>query len=87
MLLCVVNTCIGGDNALQQHLDHHVKNASYLSHHIQNEMITIYGIAVKKSIIKEIKAAKYFAIIVDEAADLVRREQLSLILRFVDADR
>ena len=86
---CSLNTLLssGGDKELEDHLKNHAKNASYLSPQIQNELIDFCGNSIKKKLLEDIKSASYFSIIVDEAADLARREQLSLVLRFVDAKR
>ena len=42
----------------------------------------IYGIQEK--ILHEVRAAKYYSVCADEASDVANKEQLSLILRFVD---
>ena len=49
-------------------------------------MIGICGDIVQTHILDEIRKAKYFSILIDEVADLSRKEQLTLILRFVDKE-
>ena len=60
------------------------KNASYISKTTQNELIKSCGQIITDTIINEVKRNKYFSLIVDEAADCSSKEQLSLVLRFVD---
>ena len=50
----------------------------------QNGLIKSCGQIITDTIINEVKRNKYFSIIADEAADCSNKEQLSLVLRFVD---
>jgi len=61
------------------------KNASYTSPMIQKEILHIFSTKVKETIRKEIGNAK-FCIIVDEARDESMKEQMAIVLRFVDKD-
>ena len=45
-------------------------------------MVQVNG--YKKKILHEVRAAKYYSVCADEASDVANKEQLSLILRFVD---
>ena len=60
------------------------KRATYRSKTTQNELINICGDVVSSTIITEIKKAKYFSIMADEAADISKMEQLSIVIRYVD---
>ena len=66
-------------------LDKAPKNACYTSPDIQKEILQVFATRVKNEIRKEIGDAK-FCIIVDEARDESKKEQMSIVLRFVDQD-
>ncbi|TYH00258.1 hypothetical protein ES288_A10G260000v1 [Gossypium darwinii] len=59
------------------------QNASYTSSTIQKEILQIYANRVRNVIREEIGDRK-FSIIVDEARDESKKEQMAIILRFVD---
>ncbi|XP_042418742.1 zinc finger MYM-type protein 1-like [Zingiber officinale] len=61
------------------------KNAKYTSHDIQKQILHVLSMRVKNVIHEEIGVAKYY-IIVDEARDESKREQVSIVLRFVDTN-
>ncbi|XP_058742087.1 uncharacterized protein LOC131614532 [Vicia villosa] len=59
------------------------ENCKYTSHKIQKELLQILSSRVKKHIREEIGDSK-FCIVVDEARDESKKEQMALVLRFVD---
>eukprot|EP00268_Persea_americana_P015620 TRINITY_DN17296_c0_g1_i1.p1 TRINITY_DN17296_c0_g1~~TRINITY_DN17296_c0_g1_i1.p1 ORF type:complete len:393 (-),score=37.64 TRINITY_DN17296_c0_g1_i1:1144-2322(-) len=64
-------------------LDKAPRNATYTSPKIQKEILHLFSEKVRNAIREEIDDAK-FCIIVDEARDQSKREQMALVLRFVN---
>lgn len=54
----------------------------YTSHEYQNDIISILGKKIKKSIIAEVKEARFFSLLVDETKDCSKKEQIVIILRY-----
>ena len=59
------------------------QNAKYTSHQIQKEILHVFARNVQSSIRHEIDDAR-FCLIVNEARDESIREQMTLVIRFVD---
>ncbi|XP_065662589.1 52 kDa repressor of the inhibitor of the protein kinase-like [Hydra vulgaris] len=74
-----------GDKILEDHLKYYQQTASYISKTSQNQLIKCCGEVVTDAIIGEIKNSKYFSIIAEEASDSNNKEQLSLVIRFIDS--
>ncbi|XP_059630083.1 uncharacterized protein LOC132273067 [Cornus florida] len=66
-------------------LENAPKNAKYTSPQIQKEILHIVSRKVRSKIREDIGDAK-FCILVDEAHDESKREQMALVLRYVDKD-
>ena len=75
-----------GDQVLANHLQSggHRRNALYTSKTIQNELIDICGLIIRTFILKEVRAARFFSIMVDEATDSANDEQLAVSVRYVN---
>ena len=76
-----------GDQTLQHHLKTAPRNATYISKTIQNEMITTVGAIIVNNLSQEIRGSKYFSIMSDEAADISNKENLSVVIRFLDSTK
>jgi hypothetical protein len=64
-------------------LENASKSAKYTSHRIQNEILQVMTSKLRDKIHEDIRDYK-FCIIVDEARDEFKREQMVIVLRFVD---
>ncbi|KAJ3705062.1 hypothetical protein LUZ61_008767 [Rhynchospora tenuis] len=60
-------------------------NAKYTSHHVQKEILHIFGQKVQTAIRDEIGTSK-FCLIVDESRDTSKKEQMAIVLRFFDIE-
>ncbi|XP_025203847.1 zinc finger MYM-type protein 1-like [Melanaphis sacchari] len=58
----------------------------YLSHDIQDQLITLIANKIKNKIVAVIHNSKYYSIMMDCTPDISHKEQLSLIIRVVDMD-
>jgi hypothetical protein len=66
-------------------LENAPKSTKYTSHTIQNEILQVMASKVRDKIREDIGDSKFY-IIVDEARDESKREQMTIVLRFVDKD-
>jgi len=74
-----------GDKLLQDYLETGPKNATYTSNTIQNDIISLVGEAIQKRILNQVhEGSKVFSVIADEARDISNKEQMSLIIKYVD---
>ena len=64
-------------------LDNAPGNAKYIASSIQKEILHIFANKVRKLIREEVGNSKY-CILVDEAVDEANKEQMAIILRYVD---
>ena len=69
---------------LAEHLISATGNATYTSGQIQNELIDIIGRQIRQYIASRVQQAKWFTVIADEVTDASNKEQLSLVVCFVD---
>jgi hypothetical protein len=84
MRLTVVNGAMCAGKTLEELFKSTSKNMTYKSKTTQNEIIDICGDLITKKITDEIREAKFYSILADEASDCGNIEQLSIVLRYVD---
>ena len=58
----------------------------YLSNRIQNELISLLSKCTLDAIVKKVKQARYYSVIMDCTPDLSSQEQLSVVLRVVNCE-
>ena len=87
VFLEIVNLIGRWNEQLKAHLEKSERNPkawpSYTSPTSQNEMIHSSAQLLREDIVKEIKDAVYFAICLDTTPDASKKDQLSMIIRFV----
>ena len=74
------------DPVVQQKLTNAPKNAMYTSPDIQNDLIHIMASMVRNKICSEAKKAVYYSVLADETKDYSKLEQLSIVVRYVNAE-
>ena len=73
-----------GDHNLKRHLETCSRNSHYLSWKIQNEIISATGKLMRNACVKNANAAGFFGVLCDGTTDISVKEQMSLVLRFVN---
>ena len=73
-----------GDKVLEEHFKSAPRNATYRSKTTQNEIIVCCADDINSHIINTIKMNKFFSIMADEVSDCSNKEQMPLVLRYVD---
>jgi hypothetical protein len=58
-------------------------NAKYTHHTVQNALISIMAEMVLQEIAAEVASAQYFSILADESKDLSKKEQVSVVIRYL----
>ena len=75
-----------GDTTLSDHLKSAARNATYTSPDIQNQLINILGDQIRDIILRKVHNSLGFALIADEVTDCSNKEQLCIVLRYVEPE-
>lgn len=75
------------DDVLAAHLSKAPQNARYTSKTIQNELLQVAGDKIHSEILEEVKHAKFYSIIADEVTDVSNREELSLVIQYLNKEQ
>lgn len=81
--LGIINLLAKYDRFLGELVQKHKHKTRYLSPKIQNELITLLGNSIRDSLIKIINHCQFFTIILDTTQDISKKDQLSVIIRYV----
>ena len=76
----------GAGRSLEEYFKSTPRNVTYKSKTTQNEIIDICGELITNKLTDEIREAKFFCVLADEAADCANVEHLSVVVRFVDRE-
>ena len=76
---------VGYNNNIVEIMAKAPKNATYTSPQIKKEILHVISTKVKKAIKEEIGDAK-FCILVDKTRDESMKEQMAVVLRYVDTN-
>ena len=74
------------DKTVQKKSDNNPSNAKYVHHDVQNEIINVMAEMIRKQLRDEVKDAEHFAILVDESKDISKKEQISVIVRYLNTE-
>lgn len=74
-----------GDTALQQHFMSASGSALYTSKSIQNEILQDILHLVTDTITKKVSSSPLWAIVADETTDRAHREQMAVVVRYLDS--
>ena len=73
-----------GDTTLKHHLETAGMNATYTSPDIQNQIINILGDHIREAILTKVRNSLCYALIANEVTDCSNKEQLCIVLRYVE---
>lgn len=74
------------DTTVKKKLENNPSNAKYVHHDVQSEIINVMAEMIRKQLRDEIKDAEHFAILVDESKDISKKEQISVIVRYLNTE-
>ena len=75
------------DPVIKARIEDLPNNAKYTSPDIQNSLINIMASGVQEIICNNIRTAGVYSLLADETKDISKREQLAIVLRYVDPEK
>ena len=75
-----------GDPHLRDHLQRADRNASYKSPDMQSQLINILCDQIRDTNLKNVRSCLLYTVIANEVTDCFNKEQLSLVLRYVEPE-
>ena len=75
------------DPVIKARIEDGPNNSKYTSPDIQNSLINIMASQVQEIICNNIRAAGFYSLLADETKDVSKREQLTIVLRYVDPEK
>ena len=80
----ILNLIAHHDPVINERLTNGPKHAKYTSPEIQNSLINVMGAMVRQSICSAVQKAGAFTLLADETKDCSKKEQLAIVLHYVD---
>ena len=71
------------DQTIYEHIINVGRNSTYISPRIQNDLLDAISASLEKSIVAEVKEARFFLLLADETTNASTKEQLTICLRYV----
>ena len=72
------------DNIVMSRLEDGPRNATYTSPEIQNLLLNVMASMVRRQICSAVQCSGPFPLLADECKDVSKKEQMSIVLRYVD---
>ena len=82
-IMMILKMVANHDVVVKRYLETSPGNAKYTSPTIQNELLGVMSDIIRKEISAEIQEAGFYSIMADESKDVSKKEQLSIVLRYV----
>ena len=82
----ILNVVAKHDLVVHKELTQGPRNATYTSGDIQNDMLDVMAEAIRIKITTNVKKAGIYFILADETRDCSKKEQLSIVVRYVDVE-
>ena len=82
----ILNLVAVHDPLINDRLKNGPRNAKYTSPDIQNTLINVMARTVRESICSSVRKAGAYTILADETKDCSKKEQLAIVLRYVDVE-